>query len=508
MPSFEHSEESEQHYRAAFNQATVGMAISSLGAVLEEVNERFAETLGYRKDELIGKAVIKLTHADDIPKTRAHLDELIAGKRDKYVMEKRFICKNGQTVWCLTSVSMMKDACGRGQKLIGVVEDITERVEAEATRQRLAAVVESSDDAIISMGLDTIIATWNAGAQRMFGYKAEEVIGKSIVLLIPKDRENEEPGIIRRILTGERVNHYETIRQHKDGEPLHVSLTVSPIRDADGKIVGLSKILRDITEKKRAEEALRRAQDELKQHADRLEEQVAERTKRLRETIHEMESFSYSVSHDMRSPLRAMQGYADALLEDYQGKLDKTGEDYLSRIRRAASRMDLLIQDVLAYSRVAQGDIPLREVNVDTVLSDVVQNYATLHEGHAAVMVDGSIPLVVGHEAYLTQIISNFLGNAVKFVEPGIAPKVKIHATMEGDLVRINFTDNGIGIAPEHQKQIFQIFGRVYSEKKFEGTGVGLAIAKKAAERMGGSVGLDSQLGRGSTFYVRLKRAV
>src|SRR3954462_8854661 len=144
-----------------------------------------------------------------------------------------------------------------------------ERLEAEATRQRLAAVVESSDDAIISMGLDTVIATWNAGAQRMFGYRAEEVIGKSIVMLIPKGREDEEPGIIERILTGERVDHYETIRQRKDGVQLNVSLTVSPIRDSDGKIYGVSKILRDITERKRADEALGRAQDELKKHAEK-----------------------------------------------------------------------------------------------------------------------------------------------------------------------------------------------------------------------------------------------
>jgi PAS domain S-box-containing protein len=501
-------EKSDANFRAAFDQAPVGMAIVSMQAVLEEVNECFAKILGYRKSELIGKTIMEITDAEDLPKTRVHIDALVAGKREDYVIEKRFICKKGNSTWCLTSVTTMKDATGKAVKFIGVIEEISERVEAERTRRRLAAVVESSDDAIISMGLDTVIATWNEGAERMFGYDAEEVIGKSITLLIPKGREDEEPRIVERILTGERVDHYETVRQRKDGVPLNVSLTVSPIRDADGKIAGISKILRDITERKRAEEALRRAQEELKQHAEKLEEQVAERTKRLRETIQELESFSYSVSHDMRSPLRAMQGYADALLEDYKGRLDATGEDYLKRIRRASSRMDLLIQDVLAYSRVAKGDIPLREVNVDNVISDVLQNYATLHEGRAKVTVEGSITPVVGHEAYLTQIVSNFLSNAVKFVAPGTAPKVTIRGRDEGEWVRIDFTDNGIGIAPEHQKQIFEIFGRVYSDKKFEGTGIGLAIAKKAAERMGGSVGVDSELGQGSTFYVRLKRAI
>jgi signal transduction histidine kinase len=226
----------------------------------------------------------------------------------------------------------------------------------------------------------------------------------------------------------------------------------------------------------------------------------------LRETIQELEAFSYSVSHDMRSPLRAMQGYADAVLEDCRGKLDATAEEYLQRIRRAAGRMDLLIQDVLAYSRVAKGEIRLHKVDVEHVIRDVIQNYPALQLAHADISIVTPIPPILGHEAYLTQIISNFLGNAVKFVERGSRPEVKISAQSEGEMVRISFQDKGIGIAREHQNQIFQIFGRVYPEKKYEGTGIGLAIAKKAAERMGGSVGVLSELGRGSEFFVLLRR--
>jgi PAS domain S-box-containing protein len=373
----------------------------------------------------------------------------------------------------------------------------------------MAAVVESSDDAIISLKLDTVITTWNRGAQRMFGYSAEEAIGKSIQIILPAGSEDEEPRIIQRILKGERIDHFETVRVAKDGRRIDVSLTVSPIHDATGeKIVGVSKILRDITERKRAQEALKQAQDQLRRHAEELEEQVAERTARLRETIQELEAFSYSVSHDMRSPLRAMQGYADALLEDYRDKLDPTGEDYLRRICRAAGRMDLLIQDVLAYSRVAKGDIHLREVNVENVVRDVIQSYPALQSEHASIKIAAPLPLVMGHEAYLTQIVSNLLSNAVKFVEPGKRPEVEIRAEIKGELAEIIFADKGIGIAPEHQNQIFQIFGRVYSDKKFEGTGIGLAIAKKAAERMGGSIGVRSELGRGSQFYVLLKRVL
>ncbi|HUS35042.1 MAG TPA: ATP-binding protein [Verrucomicrobiae bacterium] len=264
---------------------------------------------------------------------------------------------------------------------------------------------------------------------------------------------------------------------------------------------------REIAQRRQVEQALREAQAELHDHAEKLEDQVAQRTAELRETIQQLEAFSYSVSHDMRSPLRAMQGYSDALLDEYRDKLGSTGVEYLTRIRRSASRMDLLIQDVLAYSRVAKGDIQLAPVNIEAVIRDVVQNYPALQSDRADVCVAGPIPPVMGHEAYLTQIVSNLLTNAVKFVESGKKPSVTIRTRAEGEMIRIDFQDNGIGIAEKHQKQIFQIFGRVYSDKMYEGTGIGLAIAKKAAERMGGSLGVKSETGVGSNFFVILKRA-
>ena len=232
---------------------------------------------------------------------------------------------------------------------------------------------------------------------------------------------------------------------------------------------------------------------------------MEERTAQLRETIEELEAFSYSVSHDMRSPLRAMQGYSEALLEDYQDKLDETAQEYLNRIRRSSAKMDLLIQDVLAYSRVAKGEVRLQKVDVERLVQDILLNYPELQSGKADIQVERPIPPVLGHEAYLTQVISNLLNNAVKFVAPGTRPEIRISGRVEGEMVRLDVVDNGIGIAPEHREQIFQIFGRVYPEKKFEGTGIGLAIVRKAAERMGGWVELESEEGKGSRFSVLLK---
>lgn len=264
----------------------------------------------------------------------------------------------------------------------------------------------------------------------------------------------------------------------------------------------------ELVQRRQVESELRRAQAELQKHASTLEDQVNQRTAQLRETIQELEAFSYSVSHDMRAPLRAMQGYSDALIEEFKDSIPATGQEYLRRIRRAATRLDLLIQDVLAYSKVAKGEIVLQPVDFEHVLHDVIQHYPQLQPDRAQIRVQGPIPLVLGHEAYITQIVSNLLGNAVKFIAPGIFPAVDVSASSSGDTVRISFRDNGIGIDENQQKHIFQIFGRVYGDKKYEGTGIGLAIVKKAAERMGGSVGVISKPGSGSEFYVVLKRAI
>ena len=260
----------------------------------------------------------------------------------------------------------------------------------------------------------------------------------------------------------------------------------------DGTILGMTGVVQEVTEQKRASEVLERL--------------VQERTAKLKETIAELEAFSYSISHDMRSPLRAMQGYADALLEKYQRQLDETGARYLERIQRGALRLDLLIQDVLAYSKVAKGEVALKEMDLEAIIRDVIENYPHIQAHGSRIAVCRPLPKVVGHEAYLTQIVSNLLGNAVKFVSPGTLPEVRVWAETEGPSVRIWIEDNGIGIDPRHHADIFQIFGRVYSDKTYEGTGIGLAIVKKAAERLGGSVGLLSELGKGSRFWLTLRR--
>jgi signal transduction histidine kinase len=252
---------------------------------------------------------------------------------------------------------------------------------------------------------------------------------------------------------------------------------------------------------------LREAHEKLSRYAEDLEKQVTERTATLRETIGELEAFSYSISHDLRAPLRAMQGFALILAEECASQISPEGKEYIRRITSAAERMDRLIQDVLNYSRVARAELPFERIDTETLLRDILESYPMFHAPAADIQLEGTFPLVLGNQAVLTQCISNLLGNAVKFVAPGVTPRVRVWAETVGDgkIVRLFFKDNGLGIDKEAQEMIFGIFQRV--SQSYEGTGIGLAIVKKGVERMGGAVGLESGLAQGSTFWLELNRA-
>jgi signal transduction histidine kinase len=254
-----------------------------------------------------------------------------------------------------------------------------------------------------------------------------------------------------------------------------------------------------------AQNALRAANAQLADKATHLEAVVQQRTATLRDTIGELEAFSYSIAHDMRAPLRSMQGFSDILLSDYTDRLDADGRRFLERIAASAERMDKLIQDVLNYSGVVRRELPIETVDVEQLLRGIVETYPMLAPGHADVMLEGRLPPVLGNEAMLMQIFSNLMGNAVKFVAPGVKPKIRVSAEVHRPNVRFLVRDNGIGIPADQHEKIFAIFQQV--SKNFEGTGIGLAIVKKAVERMGGHVGVRSSPGEGSTFWVEMRMA-
>jgi signal transduction histidine kinase len=259
-----------------------------------------------------------------------------------------------------------------------------------------------------------------------------------------------------------------------------------------------------------------------KRHGEKLEKAVAERTAALSATVAELEGVSYSLSHDMRAPLRTIHSFSEIVLQQAKEKIAPREQDLLQKVINSAGRMDRLIQDVLTYSRVAREAISLQPLNVENLIRQIVEERPELQPPIARIEIDGPLPPVRGHEAYMTQCITNLLHNAVKFVPPGRQPQVRIwaepgpstHSSIERSIhsippgfVRLWFEDNGIGIPAEAQQRIFEIFQRVHDNSTYSGTGIGLAIVRKAAERMGGSAGVQSEQGHGSRFWLQLPRA-
>ncbi|HUR47457.1 MAG TPA: ATP-binding protein [Candidatus Saccharimonadales bacterium] len=357
----------------------------------------------------------------------------------------------------------------------------------EHRETELRDFLETATEGIHRVGPDGRILWANQSELDLLGYAKEEYIGHHISEFYPDEKVIDD--ILSRLKRGEKLHDYEARMRRRDGSIRYVSINSSVYWEGD-RFLYTRCFTRDITDRKKA--------------AELLEQTVEERTAQLQETVADLEAFSYSVSHDLRSPLRAMQGHARALLLDHAHKLEPTAVDSLQRIQRAANRLDLLVRDILTYSTVAKSQIALKPIDLEPLLDDLIKNQLEHLGGAECVTVVHPLPLVLGHEGYLTQCLTNLIENGLKFVPDGRRPSVRIHSEIRGNQVRLWVSDNGIGIHPEHHDRIFKMFGRVHPQNKYPGTGIGLAIVKKAVARMNGQVGFDSTPSAGTNFWIDL----
>ncbi|RPE08416.1 PAS domain S-box protein [Chitinophaga lutea] len=397
------------------------------------------------------------------------------------------------------------DGKGHFNGATNLLIDVTDHKNAEEQSAYLAAIVNSSDDAIISKTLDGIVISWNTSAERIFGYTAAEMIGQHITRIIPPDRHNEEPNILAQLKQGKRVDHFETKRLTKYGELRDISVTISPIFNSAGKIIGASKIARDVTIQREAEKIIRERDDQFRYM---LEEILQERThelvqlnKRLEKSNHDLEQFAYIASHDLQEPLRKILTFSEMIQDNPNGM---SGEQlrYLGKVRTSALQMTSLIKDVLHYSRLSSLHEEHVPVELDGLFREVLSEFDLMTEQKKAKVHHDALPTIHGIPAQMKQLFRNLLSNSLKFCEG--PPVINVQAHTNNGQALIQFRDNGIGFEQVYADKIFHIFNRLNNRGKYNGTGVGLALCKKIVENHNGSIRAESTPGLGTTFYIQL----
>lgn len=480
--------EANAKFRAFFEQGSYFAGVMSLDGTVLEANRLSLDACGYTSEQVVGRKFWDCPWWSPSPE----LMELIregtrqAAAGTLFRRESNYFVADGSQRIVDLIMAPVKDDAGRVIFIAPTGTDITERKRGEAANARLAAIVESSDDAIISKDLNSIVMSWNAGATRLFGYTATEMIGRPIMLLMPPDRLDEEPSILDRIRRGERIDHYETVRLRKDGSLIDISLTVSPIANAQGVIVGASKIARDITDRKRAERALL--------EADRQKNE-----------------FLATLAHELRNPLAPISNSLNILR--LTRSADPAAERVQEMMERQVKHMVRLVDDLLEISRITTGKIELRleSVEIASVIRSAVETSRPLIDAgrhHFTATLPPEPLTVEADPVRLSQVVANLLNNSAKYTDPG--GQIWLTVSREGDDIAIAVRDTGIGISAELLPHVLEMFTQAHRAKRHaqEGLGIGLALVKRLVELQGGSVEAKSEgEGKGSEFVIRLPLA-
>lgn len=488
-PDYARSPEVAQAYLASIVDSTDDAIVSkNLDGIIQTWNRGAERIFGYTAEETIGKSILML-----LPQERYPEEDMILGKirRNERVehFETQRRTKDGRLIDVSVTISPVLDASGVVIGASKIARDITYRVREATDRARLAAIIDSSDDAIISKDLNGIVQTWNGGAERIFGYMAEEMIGQSILAILPPDRYDEETRILNRLRRGERIDHYETARRRKDGRLVDVSVTISPIRDASGRIVGASKVARDISDRKVLEATMIRLREE-------LEERVRERTSALESAHREMEAFTHSVSHDLRGPLRSIASTSAILLEDYVDRLPVEAQEMLQRQLRSSKYLAQLIEDLLKYSRIGQAAMNVVDFDFSEVANEIAADLRNTYPNIGFRVQEGM--RATGDRSLLRLLAQNLMENGAKFSKgDGL---VEVGKQADTFFVR----DQGVGFEMLYADKIFQPFERLVRQDEFAGTGIGLANVRRIIERHGGAIWVHSNPGEGTTFFFTL----
>jgi len=454
------------------DDAVIGKSLT--GEILSW-NKGAERTYGYSSDEIIGQNISALIPDDRKSERDDFLSKIVRGESIDHCETLR-AKKDGTLINVSLAIAPIKNSKGDIVGASTIARDITEQGHARETESYLASIIDSTDNAVIGKSLTGEILSWNKGAEKTYGYSSDEIIGQNISILIPDDRKDEQDDFLAKIVKGETIDHYETLRAKKDGSLINVSLAIAPIKNSKGDIVGASTIARDITESKKLGAA-----------------EKANKAKSI---------FLANMSHEIRTPLNAILGYSQILLRNKS--LDQSSRESIKTINTSGNNLLKLINEILDISKIEAGMIELNSIDFDlNELTNYISNLFKLRcQQKKLRWTVESLPcriLVHGDENKLRQILTNLLGNAVKFTESG---EVTFSITALGDNhYRFDITDTGVGIPLESQSIIFNPFQQGEAGAEKGGTGLGLAISKEQLKLMGADLLLKSEVNEGTNFY-------
>lgn len=539
----------EAKFRNTFEQAAVGIAYVAPNGKWLRVNQKLCQIVGYSKEELRQKTFQDITYAEDLDTDLEYVRQLLSGEIATYSMEKRYIRRDGNLIWINLTVSLVRKDNGEPDYLISVVEDIGDRKQLEFSLQKSClrlSNLHQIDKAILEAQKAEVIAnTAIENIQKFLSFQRTSIVTfdseqQIATVLAAQGQASQSVGegsqvsleiwqdlieLFGQNQSGYRINYLNQFPKISQAVPSlaieGLDCFVSFSLKANGILLGILKIWVKSPDDIAAEDleiltevsnqiaiALQQARlyRQNQNYTVELETKVAQRTAQLEEINRELKAFSYSISHDLKAPLRAIQGFATALLEDYGQDLEDLGREYAHRLVSSAQHMEMLIQDLLSYSRLSRSQIELTPVNLSSVVNKALQQLQTqIESSQAQITIEEPLASICGNSTVLTQVVNNLISNAIKFVASSEIPQILISTETNGDRVRLWIEDNGIGIKPQHQSRIFQVFERLHGLETYPGTGIGLAIAKKGIERIGGKIGVESQPNCGSRFWIEGK---
>lgn len=501
----EELQQSQQNLQAIIDNTTAVIYLKDSKGRFMLINRQFESLFHVTREQVIGK-----TDHDVFPKDLADAfqvnDSRVIDTGEVLTIEEVAPQHHGSHTY-LSIKFPLYDATHSLYAVGGISTDITERKQAEQklrdSEHRFRRAILDAPLPMMLHAEDGEVVQINRTWTQLTGYTHSDIptIADWSEKAYGSRKELVEGDIERLYNLNGRVSEGEYTITTRNGEVQIWEFYSAPLgRLPDARRLVISTAI-DITERKKTEAQIR-------QLNETLEQRVIERTAQLEEANQELEAFAYSIAHDLRAPLRGMQGLAEALLEDYADTLDSLGQQYAHHIVASAQRLDDLINDLLAYSHLSRSELTVSTVDLNWVMSRAMsQIEADLKQQQAVVTSRSVLPKVMAHHGTLVQVLANLLSNAIKFVE-NAQPQVQIWAETHDDWVQLWIADNGIGIAPEHQQRIFRVFERLHGIETYPGTGIGLAIVHKGIERMGGQVGIDSELGKGSRFWIKLRREI